>query len=220
MRLTLRNLVILSIITVAGVAGSTVVGLMIYGAGIFDTTSPGFSFVAYGLGGGFIFAFYHVRGLSETITTAAIVSAVQFAIASLWIKPLNAAIWSFGVNGPVVVLAFLFERKLSYLRQAKFVAVGLLYGAMFVILTLVCGLLIGLHDMPAVIFRQNFVDGLFIGLGLGIGVELGESFVHSIEHHRAEKRSGATSPNRADASPSLKPRAKEESSESGMISQN
>lgn len=199
MNLTLRDIVVLVIITAAGVAGSMVVGLMVYGAGIFDTTSPGFSFLAYGLGGGFIFAFYHVRGLSETITTAVIVSAIQFAVASIWIKPLNAAIWSFGVNLPVVILAFLFERKLSYLRQAKFVIVGLLYGAMFVLLTLVSGSLIGLHEMPAVIFRQNFFDGMFIGLGLGIGLEVGESFVHSIEHHRAEKRSLTITANRGDA---------------------
>jgi hypothetical protein len=210
MRLTLRNIIVLAIITVAGVAGSTVVGLMIYGAGIFDLKSPGFSFVAYGLGGGFIFAFYHVRGLSETITTSAVVSAVQFGIASLWITPLNAAIWSFGVNAPVVILAFLFERKLSYLHQAKFVGVGLLYGAMFVILTLVCGLLIGLHQMPAVIFRQNFVDGFMIGLGLGVGVQLGESFVHSIQHHRAEQRALALNATMRDVVSPSQPRKKEE----------
>jgi hypothetical protein len=210
MRLSVRDIAILAIITIAGVAGSTVVGLMIYGAGIFDLKSPGFSFVAYGLGGGFIFAFYHVRGLSETITTAAIVSAIQFGLASLWITPLNAAIWSFGVNAPVVILAFLFERKLAYLRQAKFVGVGLLYGAMFVLLTLVCGLLIGLPEMPALIFRQNFVDGLLIGLGLGLGVEIGESFVHSIEHHRAEKRALTINVNRGDAAQGSQERKKEE----------
>jgi hypothetical protein len=61
---------------------------------------------------------------------------------------------------------------------------------MFVLLTLVSGVLVGLEDMPAVVFRQNFVDGLLIGLGLGVGVQLAEAFLHSVEHHIADKRAG------------------------------
>ncbi len=187
MKLTLNNIVTLLLITIAGVAGSMIVGLMMHGGSIFSPTHPGFSFVAYGLSGGFIFAFYHVRGLSETITTAALVSAAQFAISTAWITVLNAAIWSFGVNFLVVVLAFIFERKLATLKQAKFLVVALAYGAMFVVLTLVVAELTGVAEMPAYVFRANFVDGLLIGLGLGIGVEGGEAFVHSLEHHRAAK---------------------------------
>jgi hypothetical protein len=188
MRITVRNITILLSITIAGVAAAAIVGLMTYGGAIFTPSSPGFSFLAYGLSGGFIFAFYHVRGLSETITTAVIVSTVQFIAATTWITLTNAVIWSFGVNLPVVVLAFLFERKLAPVRQAKFVIVGLLYGGMFVLLTLVSGVLVGLQDMPAVVFRQNFVDGLLIGLGLGIGVQVAEAFLHSVEHHMADRR--------------------------------
>jgi hypothetical protein len=194
MRITVKNIVVLLVITIAGVAGSAIVGLMTYGAAIFSTTSPGFSFLAYGLSGGFIFAFYHVRGLSETITTAVIVSTIQFVAATTWITITNAVIWSFGVNLPVVALAFLFERKLAPVRQAKFVIVGLLYGGMFVLLTLVSGVLVGLQDMPAMVFRQNFVDGLLIGLGLGIGVQVAEVFLHSVEHHMADVRAGKISP--------------------------
>lgn len=184
MKFTLNNTLTLLLITIAGMLGSLIVGLMVYGGSIFSPMHPGFSFVAYGLSGGFIFAFYHVRGLSETITTAVVVSAVQFAISTAWITVLNAAIWSFGVNLLVVVLAFIFERKLAPLRQAKFVVVGLAYGAMFVLLTLIVAELTGVAEMPAIVFRQNFVDGLLIGIGLGIGVEGGEAFVHSVEHHR------------------------------------
>jgi hypothetical protein len=161
---------------------------MTYGGAVFDPLHPAFSFIAYGLAGGFIFAFYHVRGLSETITTSVIVSALQFAISSTWITPLAAGVWAFGVNLPVVALAFIFERKLANLRQAKFVVVAVVYGAMFVLLTLLVGALTGVEKMPAVVFRGNFLDGLLIGLGLGIGIEGGEAFVHSVEHHRAEKR--------------------------------
>ncbi len=187
MKLTLGNILTLLLITITGLAGSIIVGLMVYGGSVFTPTHPGFSFLAYGLSGGFIFAFYHVRGLSESITVAAVVSAIQFALATAWITVLNAAIWSFGVNMLVVVLAFIFERKLAPLKQAKFVVVGLSYGAMFVLLTLIVARLTGVTDMPADVFRHNFVDGLLIGLGLGIGVEGGEAFVHSLEHHRAAK---------------------------------
>lgn len=185
MKLTLMNMFMLLLITLAGVAGSVVVGLMLYGNAVFDTKTVGFSFLAYGLSGGFIFAFYHVRGLSEAITVAVVVSAVQFAAATVWITVLNAAVWSFGVNLPVIVLAFLFERKLANLKWARFLVVGIVYGAMFVLLSLLTAILGGIEEMPAQVFRQNFFDGLLIGIGLGVGVQGGEAFMHSYEGHRA-----------------------------------
>jgi hypothetical protein len=52
----------LAFLTLAGVIGSAVVGLMVHGSGVFNTEDVGFSFVSFGLSGAFIFAFYHVRG--------------------------------------------------------------------------------------------------------------------------------------------------------------
>jgi len=185
MKLTFSNMLILLLITLTGLVGSVVVGLMSYGHEVFDTGSVGFSFFAYGLSGAFIFAFYHVRGLSETITTAVVVSAIQFAISTTWITVLHAAIWSFGVNLPVILLAFLFERKLAALKWARFLVVGIVYGSMFVLLRLFVTVLAGVEQMPAQVFRENFLIGLLIGIGLGIGVQGGEAFMHSYEQHRA-----------------------------------
>jgi len=109
------------------------------------------------------------------------VSAVQFAVASVWMPWINSVFWSFGVNLPVVWLAFLFERKLAAFHWGKFVVVGIVYGIMFVLLTLVVGILRNTGAMPAIVFRQNFVDGLLIGLGMGLGVQAAEAFIHSIE---------------------------------------
>lgn len=173
----------LAFLTLTGLAGSVVVGLMMYGNEVFNTTHVGFSFVSFGLSGAFIFAFYHVRGLSETITAAAVASAAQFAISSTWITTLNAAVWSFGVNLPLILVAFIFERKLAPFRQYKFVVVALLYGTMFVLLTLFVSWLSASQMLPATVFRQNFFDGLLIGLGLAVGIEAGEALVHSLEHH-------------------------------------
>ncbi len=173
----------LVLVTCTGLAGSVVIGLMRYGSEVFQLQNVGFSFVSYGLSGAFIFAFYHVRGLSETITAAVVVSAVQFAASTAWISVLNAAIWSFGVNLPIILVAFLFERKLAPFRQFKFVVVAVLYGAMFVLLTLLVSWLTGTGLVSAAIFRENFLDGLLIGLGLALGVEAGEAFSHSLEHH-------------------------------------
>jgi hypothetical protein len=94
---------------------------------------------------------------------------------------INSVFWSFGVNLPVVWLAFLFERKLAAFHWGKFVVVGIVYGIMFVLLTLVVGILRNTGAMPAIVFRQNFVDGLLIGLGMGLGVQAAEAFIHSIE---------------------------------------
>ena len=175
-------------LTLTGLIGSVVIGLMVYGNEVFNPTHIGFSFISFGLSGAFIFAFYHVRGLSETITAGAVTSAVQFAISSTWITTVNAAIWSFGVNLPLILVAFLFERKLAPFRRYRFAVVAGLYGAMFVILTVVASL-ISSTEMPAAIFRRNFLDGVLLGLGLSLGIEIGEALVHSIEHHTT-KHSG------------------------------
>jgi hypothetical protein len=191
MKISLNNILMLLLITLGGVAGSVVVGLMLYGDGVFDTKGIGFSFLAFGLSGGIIFAFYHVRGLSEAITAAVVVSAIQFGAASTWITVLHSAIWSFGVNLPVIVLAFLFERKLAALKWARFLVVGIVYGAMFVLLSLVAAVLTGVEQMPAAEFQKNFFTGLLIGIGLGVGVQGGEAFMHSYEQHRSSIVTGS-----------------------------
>ena len=172
----------LLLITCTGLAGSVVAGLMVHGGGVFDPRNVGFSFVSYGLSGGFIFAFYHVRGLSETITAAVIVSALQFGVSTSFIPAVNAAIWSFGVNLPIILVAFIFERKLAPFRHFRFVVVSMLYGAMFVLLSLLSAVLTGVDMLPAAMFRENFLDGIMIGLGLGLGIEAGEALIHSVEH--------------------------------------
>lgn len=170
----------LALITVIGLAGSVTLGLLMHGSNVFIPKGAEFAFVAFGASGAFIFAFYHVRGLSNTVTAAVSVSALQFVIATVWLPTLNSVIWSFGVNLPVVWLAFLFERKLSVFHWGKFVIVGIVYGTMFVLLTLLVGVLLNVSSMPAAIFRDNFLDGLLIGLGMGLGVQGGEAFIHSI----------------------------------------
>jgi hypothetical protein len=179
----------LLLITFLGFAGSLIAGLMIYGGGIFIPESAGFAYyILFGLSTSFIFAFYHVRGLSNTITAAVSTGAVIFVLASFWMPVLNAAIWSFGVNLSVVVLAFLFERKLAYFKQWKFIVVGVVYGAIFVLLTLSIGILTKVATLPPELFQKNYLDGLWLGLSLGIGIEIAESIVHSVDLHREAKR--------------------------------
>ena len=175
----------LALITLLGFAGSIIAGLMIYGGEIFIPESAGFAYyVMFGVSTSFIFAFYHVRGLSNTITAAVSTGAFIFVVASFWMPILNAAIWSFGVNLSVVVLAFLFERKLANFKHWKFLVVGVVYGAIFVLLTLLVGLLTRVAIMPPALFQKNYLDGLWLGLSLGIGIEIAESIVHSVDIHR------------------------------------
>lgn len=169
-----------ALITFTGTAGSITFGLMLHGSEVFNYTGINFAFVAFGLSGAFIFSFYHVYGLSNSITAALATSIVQFIIASAWMPMLNAGIWSFGVNLPVVWLAFLFERKLAVFHWAKFIVVGIVYGAMFVLLTLIVGVIQVSTEIPSFVFRDNFVDGLLIGLGMGLGVQAGEANIHSV----------------------------------------
>lgn len=178
----ITQILVLLLITLAGLAGSVIVGVLAHGTSVFDARSITFIFfVIFGLSGSFIFAFYHVRGLTETITAAVVVSAIQFGISTTSIPVVNAAIWSFGVNVPIIMVAFLFERKLAPFRQFKFLIVAALYGAMFVLLNLLNAWVTGVETLPAAAFRENFVDGLLLGLGIGLGIEVGEAFVHSFE---------------------------------------
>jgi hypothetical protein len=179
----------LLLVTFLGFAGSIIAGLMIYGGDIFIPQSVGFAYyVMFGFSTSFIFAFYHVRGLSNTITAAVSTGAIIFVIAAFWMPILNAAIWSFGVNLSVIVLAFLFERKLAYFKQWKFIVVGVVYGAIFVLLTLSVGIITKVATLPPELFQKNYLDGLWLGLSLGIGIEIAESIVHSIDLHRQAKR--------------------------------
>ena len=178
----------LLVITLLGLAGSIIAGLMIYGGVIFIPQSAGFAYyIMFGLSTSFIFAFYHVRGLSNTITAAVSTGAIIFIFASFWMPVLNAALWSFGVNLSVVVLAFLFERKLAYFKQWKFIVVGVVYGAIFVLITLSVGVITKVAALPPELFQKNYVDGLWLGLSLGIGIEIAESIVHSVDLHRQAK---------------------------------
>jgi thiamine transporter ThiT len=183
MKKTIAQVMTIILLTIAGTAGAVIVGLLVYGSSVFNAASPGFSFVSFGFSGALIFAFYHVRGLSEAITASVIVSAVQFVAGSSYITMLRAILFSFGLNIPVVALAFFFERKLAAQKRIKVAVVALTYGAMFVVLTLLVDLLSAESTgLPATLFRENFVDGLLLGLGLGLGVEAGEAVIHSLEH--------------------------------------
>jgi len=178
----------LVLITVLGFLGGMIAGLMVYGSEIFDPQSAGFAyFITYGISTSFIFAFYHVRGLSNTLTAAISVGALLFVMATVWMPVLNAAIWSFGVNLSVVVIAFLFERKLANFKQWKFLFVGVFYGAVFVLLTLSVALLTKVQALPPALFQKNYLEGLWLGLSLGIGVEIAESIIHSIDLKKNEK---------------------------------
>jgi len=174
----------LSFITFLGFLGSMIAGLMLYGSEIFNPQSAGFAyFVMYGISTSFVFAFYHVRGLSNTITAAVSTGAVLFIIAMAWMPVINAVLWSFGVNLSVIVVAFLFERKLEKIKQWKFMFVGVYYGAVFVLLTFLVGILTKVEALPSSLFRNNFLDGLWLGLSLGAGIEIAESIIHSIDLH-------------------------------------
>jgi hypothetical protein len=188
MKLSQNYLWHLALLTVMGLLGSVIAGLIQYGVDVVKPSTIAFGFVAYGLTGSFIFAFYHVRGLSNTITAAVTVSAAQFVASSFMIPIVNAAIWSFGINLPVVALAFVFEKKLSTFGTWKFVVVGLVYAATFVLMTLLVGVLTNVEALPADLFRKNFVDGLLLGLGLGLGIETGEAFLTSLELHHEQKK--------------------------------
>ncbi|HTP78926.1 MAG TPA: hypothetical protein VMM57_00830 [Bacteroidota bacterium] len=172
------------LLTLYGLAGSVAVGLMLHGIGVFNPRGAEFAFVSFGAAGAFIFSVYHIRGLSNALTAAVCVSAVQFVVAASWVPVFNSAVWSFGVNLPVVWLAFLFERRLAAFHWGKFAVVGGVYGVMFVLLTLLVGVVQNIPDMPAALFRANFLDGLMIGLGMGLGVQAAETFIHSL----AEKK--------------------------------
>ncbi len=161
---------------------------MVYGADVFQPLSSAFAYyVAYGISSACIFAFYHVRGLSNSISASMVVGVILFASITFIMPLKHALIYSFGVTISVVLLAFLFERKLSYLRHWKFIVVGIIFGELFVLLNLFS--LLGSEGavMTAEVFRHNFFDGLWMGFGLGIGVEIAESIIHSVDIHQQAK---------------------------------
>jgi sulfite exporter TauE/SafE len=164
-------------------------GLMTYGGEIFDPYSAGFAaYILYGMSTAFIFAFYHVRGLANAITTAFLTGLAIFVIAWSLMPALNAAIWSFGVNLSVIIPAFLFERKLAQFKQWRFIFIGVIYGSVFVLLTLLVDVITKVEALPPSLFQKNYLDGLWLGLSLGVGVEVAESIIHSVDLHKQAKK--------------------------------
>ncbi len=179
----------LVLITLLGFIGSLIPGLMKYGGEIFDPLTVGFAyFILYGICTSFIFAFYHVRGLFNTIGIAVLAGAVIFLITPSWMPMINSIVWSFGVSLSVIIIAFLFERKLAIFKRWKFIFVGGFYGAIFVFLTLLMGIFVNVTAIPAETFQKNFIDGLLLGLSVSLGVELAEALIHSIDLHSQSVR--------------------------------
>ena len=178
------------LIVLVGSIGSMISGLILYGAEIVNPLSPGYYFIVYGLSTSILFGCYHIWGLGRTIIAALAVSTLFFiVIAVTFHMPiLHSVFWAFGINMPVVVLVFLFERKLVYFKQWKFLVVGIMYGAVFVFISGLVGLITRVSSMPPEYFQKNFVDGLALGIGLGIGVEIAESLIHSVDLHLEARR--------------------------------
>ena len=175
------------LLVIGGLLGAVVVGLLVYGSELFDLTSPGFAFVSFGFSGALIFAFYHVRKLSEAISAAVTISAVQLIAAIPYVGMPHGIIFSFGLNIPVIILAFVFERKLATRKYLKSLFVALTYGAMFVLLTYLVQVIRGVSVISPEMFRDNFRDGLLLGLGIGLGVQWVETILHSFEHPAAAR---------------------------------
>jgi hypothetical protein len=169
--------------------GSMVAGLMVYGTDIFNPSGmPFVYYLAYGFSSACIFAFYHMRGLSNTVSAAMVFGAALFIGIAFILPVLIAAIYSFGVTVSVILLAFLFERKLATFKQWKFTVVGIVFGELFVLLNLVSMVVSHASGMSAVVFQRNFLDGLCMGIGLGIGIEIAESITNSVDQHRDAKK--------------------------------
>jgi hypothetical protein len=180
------------LIAILGFIGSMVAGLLNYGGSIFNPQSAGFAYyIVFGISTALIFAFYHMWGLTPTIVGALGISTALFIIIAVFVPfwpILNLAFWMFAVNMSVVVLAFLFERKMSYFKHWKFIVISIIYGSVFVLLTLIVGMFKGTTMISAEIFQKIFIDGIVLGVGLGIGIEIAESIVHSVDFHRQAKK--------------------------------
>ena len=96
-------------VSVSGTGGTVVLEPFIQGCEVCGPDSRGFAFVSFGFSGPLIFAFYHVRGLSGAVAAAVVISANRFIAASAYVTMLQAVLFSFGLNIPVVAMAFLLE---------------------------------------------------------------------------------------------------------------
>lgn len=182
----------LFLVTFLGSIGGMIAGLLNYGGNIFDTQSAGFAYyIVFGFSTSLIFAFYHMWGFTSTIVGALGISTALFIIVALFVPfwpIINLAFWIFAVNISVVILAFLFERKLAYLKHWKFIVISIIYGSLFVLLTLIVGIFKGITMISAEIFQKIFIDGIVLGVGIGIGIEIAESIIHSVDLHREANR--------------------------------
>ncbi len=179
----MEQLAKLFFLTLMGALGAMLAGLIRYGGTIFMFSDPGFLFVSFGISGALMFAFYHLRGVSEAITASVIMSAVQFMTTTHWTNETAGLIWSFGVNTPALLLVYLFEKRFSLSRQLKTIVVASGYALILGFLTMTIMAIQQTESLAGFVIMQNCIDGFLLGLGLVAGITAGEMLLDALDHH-------------------------------------
>jgi len=157
-----------------GIAGSILVGFLLYGGRIFDSHLPHFQFVAFGIIGAVFYATLKYISLRAALVALLMLYIMQVITAGSttfdWL--LRDFVYVGGIGFAVHNFAAFTERELRGWRFGKFLALGLImaiaYAAITSILCILTRTCIGAALFP------SLIKGFLIGGGLGLGLEIAE----------------------------------------------
>lgn len=164
---------------IAGTTASIMAGLIFFGLDIFNTQSPLFQILVYGLVGSISFILFYLKRYRDSIFILLIIFLLDMFIFNFQ-NPLNRILYFLSA----VTGAFLYARYLFSGAGHMKIARPLLLAGIYAILSVFVVLILSLvhHTGQERVFPFiNMPIGFLIGLGLGAGFELAEYLLIRME---------------------------------------
>ena len=160
------------IFTVTGTVTCILTGITFFGLEVFETKSPFFQFLVYGIIGSISFIFFKLKRYRDAL----FILILLFLFDILWIGskfPITHLIYYLSVISGLFIFSKYFFIQTVTIKYARPLILASILALLFVVGFFTLKLIYASGQGKLLPFK-NMPVGFLIGLGLGIGVELSE----------------------------------------------
>jgi hypothetical protein len=172
------------VIVISGSVSCILLGILFFGFDVFNSKSPFFQFVAYGIIGSVSFILFNWKKYRDAIFV--LVLLYLFNILLFGTKYLLTGLLYFlaVIAGSYIYSAYFFNQAKNIKTSRPLILAGI-YAILFLIVTL---LLVFIYEPTAgkLFAIKNMPIGFLIGLGLGIGIELSDYIISQREMDKSK----------------------------------
>jgi hypothetical protein len=170
------------VIVISGSVSCILLGILFFGFEVFNSKSPFFQFVAYGIIGSVSFILFNLKRYRDA--TFVLVLLYLFNILLFSTKYLLTGLLYFlaVIAGSYIYSAYFFNQVKNIKTSRPLILAGI-YAILFLIVTL---LLVFIYEPTAgkLFAIKNMPIGFLIGLGLGLGIELSDYIISQIRNDK------------------------------------